>query len=59
MTTEYVTSEAQLTKFQDLLRELFQLDCVNLDFGNGGWVIPGAKAMEPVFKERMFAGVRT
>ena len=59
MTSESVTSEAHLTKFQGLLRELFQFDCADLDFLNGGCVIPGAKAIEPLFKERMFAGVRT
>ena len=33
MTSESVTGEAQLTKFQGLLRELFQFDCADLDFG--------------------------
>ena len=33
MTSESVTSEAHLTKFQGLLRELFQFDCADLDFG--------------------------
>ena len=33
MTSESVTSEAHLTKFQGLLRDLFQFDCADLDFG--------------------------
>ena len=87
MTGESVTSEAHLTKFQGLLRELFQFDCADLDFGiyrimnhkrdvverfvkaqgfadgadalyiNWGSVIPGAKAIEPLFEARMFAGI--
>ena len=33
MTSETVTSEAHLRKFQELLRDLFQFDCADLDFG--------------------------
>ena len=33
MTNSSVTTTANLTKFQDLLRELFQFDCADLDFG--------------------------
>ena len=33
MTSEPVVGEAHLLKFQQLLRELFQFDCADLDFG--------------------------
>ena len=33
MTSEFVAGEAHLLKFQRLLRELFQFDCADLDFG--------------------------
>ncbi len=33
MTSETATGIAQLQKFQELLRELFQFDCADLDFG--------------------------
>ena len=33
MTNSSVTTTANLTKFQGLLRELFQFDCADLDFG--------------------------
>ena len=33
MTSESAASESHLQKFQDLLRELFQFDCADLDFG--------------------------
>ena len=41
-----------LAIFQKLLRELFQFDCADLDFGI---YRREAKALEPVFKRRMFA----
>lgn len=87
-------------KFQELLRELFQFDCADLDFGiyrimnqkrglierfiekdlldavaaefvrnekladgaddvfvNADGVVPGARVLDPLFKERMFAPV--
>ena len=78
-------TKTPLAKFQDLLRELFQFDCADLDFGiyrilnhkrdvirrfieedlprsvkqerNGGSVIEGACALDPVFKRRMFEEV--
>ena len=33
MTSESAVGEAHLLKFQELLRELFQFDCADLDFG--------------------------
>ena len=33
MTNSSVTTTANLTKFQGLIRELFQFDCADLDFG--------------------------
>ena len=33
MTTSSTATETNLVKFQDLLRELFQFDCADLDFG--------------------------
>ena len=33
MTTQSAASQANLRKFQDLLRDLFQFDCADLDFG--------------------------
>ena len=33
MTSESANSEAHLRKFQELLRDLFQFDCADLDFG--------------------------
>ena len=33
MTSEFVAGEAHILKFQRLLRELFQFDCADLDFG--------------------------
>ena len=33
MTSESAAGEAHLLKFQGLLRELFQFDCADLDFG--------------------------
>ena len=33
MTTQSPASQANLRKFQDLLRDLFQFDCADLDFG--------------------------
>ena len=33
MTSAPAATNANLTKFQDLLRELFQFDCADLDFG--------------------------
>jgi adenine-specific DNA-methyltransferase len=59
-------------KFQHLLRELFQFDCADLDFGIYRIMnykrevierfitqdLPEARALEPVFKARMFAEVQ-
>ena len=59
VTSESVASEAHLRKFQGLLRELFQFDCADLDFGIYRIIIPGAKAVDPIFKARMFAGVQS
>ena len=33
MVEKTVTGHANLQKFQELLRELFQFDCADLDFG--------------------------
>ena len=33
MTSESVAGETHLLRFQELLRELFQFDCADLDFG--------------------------
>jgi len=52
-------------KFQQLLRELFQFDCADHKltegadevYVNGDSLIPGARALEGLFKARMFAGV--
>jgi hypothetical protein len=56
-----------LEKFQNLLRELFQFDCADPDFGMYRIAnhkrdaieqfIAGARALEPIFKARMFAPV--
>lgn len=52
-----------LRKFQQLLRELFQFDSADLDFGiydcfvDGDSLILGAQALEGLFKARIFAEV--
>jgi hypothetical protein len=66
--------DQHIEKFQRLLRELFQFNCADLDFGiyriklqaadieqnnvKGDSFIPNARALEPVFKARMFAEVQ-
>ena len=62
-----MNSKSNLEKFPKLLGEFFQFNCADLDFGIYRIMnykrnvieqfIPKAKALEPVFKGRMFSGV--
>ncbi len=64
-------TDTPLARFQDPLRELFQFDCADLDFGiylilnhkrdviyvNGDSSIDGAQSLDCEFKRRMFEEV--